>query len=237
MCNGYANCPDRSDETYVLCSSHFCPALTFKCDYGACIAAVFKCDGGNDCADGSDEKESECRPPPVLEGSVRTLGEPSGGTNEPSRPSGSSGGGSGRGVYKGFTQASGPAAPFAEPNYGFNYEEYQRLQKNHIGLQIQMYENSINILKLYQNVNAPLNFAQSGPTSPQGATAGFGPNQDPRALTSFASARSNDFSPAPTLFGGASTNQLPLMSSSFGRSNIPDLSRQSSSGRTKHDLF
>lgn len=60
MCSGGAECPDGSDETAAVCSTHFCPEPGFRCDYGACVLRNARCDGKMDCIDGSDEKEELC---------------------------------------------------------------------------------------------------------------------------------------------------------------------------------
>lgn len=60
VCSGGAECPDGSDETAAVCSTHFCPEPAFRCDYGACILRMNRCDGKRDCIDGSDEKPELC---------------------------------------------------------------------------------------------------------------------------------------------------------------------------------
>lgn len=60
VCSGGAECPDGSDETAEVCSTHFCPEPAFRCDYGACVPRMARCDGKRDCVDGSDEKPEMC---------------------------------------------------------------------------------------------------------------------------------------------------------------------------------
>lgn len=57
MCSGGAECKDGSEETFEVCSTHFCPEPNFRCDYGACVLRMSRCDGKMDCVDGSDEKD------------------------------------------------------------------------------------------------------------------------------------------------------------------------------------
>lgn len=60
VCSGGAECPDGSDETAEVCSTHFCPEPGFRCDYGACILRSSRCNGKQDCVDGSDERPELC---------------------------------------------------------------------------------------------------------------------------------------------------------------------------------
>lgn len=64
MCNGKAHCPDGSDETVELCSSHYCPTYAFRCTYGGCVQGRSRCNQITDCLDGSDEAEALCGVPP-----------------------------------------------------------------------------------------------------------------------------------------------------------------------------
>ncbi|KAL5244356.1 hypothetical protein ACI65C_011766 [Semiaphis heraclei] len=63
ICDGIADCSDKSDETQSLCAPLFktCPGSAFRCNYGACISKNAKCNGKNDCVDGSDEQLPECK--------------------------------------------------------------------------------------------------------------------------------------------------------------------------------
>lgn len=60
ICNGFADCSDKSDETEKLCLDIVCPPETFQCDYGACIDDRKICDGKADCFDESDEEDNIC---------------------------------------------------------------------------------------------------------------------------------------------------------------------------------
>ncbi|XP_050526640.1 modular serine protease-like isoform X15 [Daktulosphaira vitifoliae] len=55
LCDGTANCQDRTDETRKICENFRCRNNSFTCNYGACIPEKYKCDGHKNCADGSDE--------------------------------------------------------------------------------------------------------------------------------------------------------------------------------------
>ena len=61
VCDGKANCPNRTDETEELCSEIRCPGYSFQCDYGACIEQPKVCNGVKDCLDASDELLTNCK--------------------------------------------------------------------------------------------------------------------------------------------------------------------------------
>lgn len=60
VCDGKADCRDRSDEKVGVCSTLNCASFTFRCAYGACVNGDAKCNGKIDCADGSDESPTLC---------------------------------------------------------------------------------------------------------------------------------------------------------------------------------
>lgn len=61
----------RTDVDDLLNLTFSCPAFTFRCNYGACIDGNLKCNGVRNCADGSDEDNTDCRSSsnPVTDGS------------------------------------------------------------------------------------------------------------------------------------------------------------------------
>lgn len=60
-CDGAVNCPDKSDEDFVICRTNECQAGQFQCVYGACVKADATCNGVKDCEDNSDELLLACR--------------------------------------------------------------------------------------------------------------------------------------------------------------------------------
>lgn len=60
-CNGNVDCPDRSDEDFVICRTNQCKDGEFQCVYGACVNRNATCNGVTDCEDNSDELLLECR--------------------------------------------------------------------------------------------------------------------------------------------------------------------------------
>ncbi|XP_060074806.1 low-density lipoprotein receptor-related protein 8-like isoform X2 [Ylistrum balloti] len=54
MCDGDADCPNKTDE--LKCGNETCSLQEFMCKSGKCIPASWKCDGDDDCGDHSDEK-------------------------------------------------------------------------------------------------------------------------------------------------------------------------------------
>ncbi|XP_043524495.1 modular serine protease-like isoform X1 [Frieseomelitta varia] len=63
LCDGSADCKDKSDETVVECTKPeiICQRLAFRCSYGACIDGDKTCNGEQDCIDNSDETLPTCR--------------------------------------------------------------------------------------------------------------------------------------------------------------------------------
>jgi hypothetical protein len=57
LCDGDPDCPDGSDEDFVLC---FGDVESFECDDGALVPAELFCDATADCPDGSDESPVVC---------------------------------------------------------------------------------------------------------------------------------------------------------------------------------
>nr|XP_033343118.1 modular serine protease-like isoform X1 [Megalopta genalis]XP_033343119.1 modular serine protease-like isoform X2 [Megalopta genalis] len=62
LCDGEANCKDKSDETVAECSQADikCPHTAFRCAYGACVDGDATCNGVKDCVDNSDETLPKC---------------------------------------------------------------------------------------------------------------------------------------------------------------------------------
>lgn len=63
FCDGFAHCPDQSDETVESCATNCCTPSGFRCGYGACIDDKVKCNGIADCIDASDENSLLCGRP------------------------------------------------------------------------------------------------------------------------------------------------------------------------------
>ncbi|XP_030374557.1 modular serine protease-like [Scaptodrosophila lebanonensis] len=57
-CDGFRNCEDGSDETFLQCYKQ--PCNRFRCSYGGCIDKSAKCNGIQNCWDNSDETKLEC---------------------------------------------------------------------------------------------------------------------------------------------------------------------------------
>ncbi|XP_047121969.1 modular serine protease-like [Schistocerca piceifrons] len=61
VCDGAADCSDKSDESKVTCKSRLCSSALFQCAYGACVDGNAACDGTIQCeGDGSDEAPELC---------------------------------------------------------------------------------------------------------------------------------------------------------------------------------
>lgn len=61
VCDGKADCFNRTDELEEVCLKVRCPKYAFRCSYGACIDSTKLCNGKKDCLDGSDEISTNCR--------------------------------------------------------------------------------------------------------------------------------------------------------------------------------
>lgn len=61
VCDGKADCFNRTDELMEVCEKVRCPRYSFRCSYGACIDPTHVCDGRKDCLDGSDESALSCK--------------------------------------------------------------------------------------------------------------------------------------------------------------------------------
>lgn len=60
VCDGKADCFNRTDEEEAICEKIKCPKYSFRCSYEACIDSSRVCNGRKDCLDGSDELTSNC---------------------------------------------------------------------------------------------------------------------------------------------------------------------------------
>jgi len=59
VCDGYVDCPDKSDELGCICPENMfkCDCYNGDCSVGwGCIQPILQCNGEVDCVDGSDEK-------------------------------------------------------------------------------------------------------------------------------------------------------------------------------------
>ena len=67
MCDHTIDCPDKSDEDKILCSTieeskKTCESYEFRCaSNGECIPRYWLCDEMSDCIDRSDENATVCQ--------------------------------------------------------------------------------------------------------------------------------------------------------------------------------